>query len=142
MVIFDTNVLVSAALIRGSQPDVALRATLARGIPLLFSKSTYEELAEVLMRGKFDRYVSRVVRAAFLDQLNRSAIIIADAALRVRIDICRDPTDNRFLELAFATASRFLVTGDADLLVLDPFRKIRILTVGAFLEVMAKRGEA
>ena len=137
MVIFDTNVLVSAALIRGSQPDAAWRAMLARDIPMLFSESTFEELSEVLMRGKFDRYVSRAARVAFLDQLNRSAIIIGDSALGVRIDICRDPADNRFLELALATASKFIVTGDADLLVLDPFRKVRILTVGAFVEVMA-----
>ena len=137
MVIFDTNVLVSAALIRGSQPDAALRAMLARDIPMLFSESTFEELSEVLMREKFDRYVSRAARVAFLDQLNRSAIIIGDSALGVRIDICRDPADNRFLELALATASKFIITGDADLLVLDPFRKVRILTVGAFVEVMA-----
>jgi len=137
LVIFDTNVLVSAALIRGSQPDAALRAMLARDIPMLFSESTFEELSEVLMREKFDRYVSRAARVAFLDQLNRSAIIIGDSALGVRIDICRDPADNRFLELALATASKFIITGDADLLVLDPFRKVRILTVGAFVEVMA-----
>ncbi len=136
MVIFDTNVLISAALIRGSRADLALRAILERGFPLFFSRSTYEELSEVLMREKFDRYVARAARLAFLEQLNRSAILIGDAALSERVDVCRDPDDNQFLELALATSAKFLVTGDADLLALHPFRQVRILNPHAFAEVM------
>jgi predicted nucleic acid-binding protein len=46
----------------------------------------------------------------------------------------RDPDDDKFLETAIAGEADCLVTGDGDLLVLDPFRGVRILTARAFLE--------
>ena len=59
MVIFDTNILISAALLSGSRADLSVRTVLARQLPLIFSTATYDELADVLMRSKLDRYVSR-----------------------------------------------------------------------------------
>ena len=46
---------------------------------------------------------------------------------------CRDPKDNKFLELAVASDAQFIVTGDIDLLVLNPYRGITILKSGDFL---------
>ena len=66
MVIFDTNILVSAAVLLGIRADVCVRAVLARQLPLIFSKATYDELADVLMRSKLDRYVSRRTRETLL----------------------------------------------------------------------------
>jgi predicted nucleic acid-binding protein len=51
---------------------------------------------------------------------------------------CRDPKDDKFLELALSAQASCLVTGDQDLLVLHPFRGIPILTPAAFLEMLAK----
>ena len=67
MVIFDTNILVSAALLSGSQADLCVRAVLARNIPLIFSAATHDELADVLMRPKLDRYVQADSRGAAAD---------------------------------------------------------------------------
>jgi len=47
---------------------------------------------------------------------------------------CRDPKDNKFLELAVEANASCIVTGDKDLLVLDPFRGIPILTAADFLK--------
>jgi len=59
-------------------------------------------------------------------------ISIFDAAQLIqigeRITICRNPKDDKFLELAVAGAAALLVTGDADLLSLSPFREIPIVT--------------
>jgi hypothetical protein len=49
------------------------------------------------------------------------------------INICRDPKDDKFLELAFSGKADFIVTGDQDLLVLNPFRNIEIITANVFL---------
>ena len=49
------------------------------------------------------------------------------------IDICRDPKDNKFLELAVSGKADFIITGDQDLLVLNPFRNIEIITINEFL---------
>jgi uncharacterized protein len=50
-----------------------------------------------------------------------------------RVELCRDPRDDKFLELALAGWADFLLTGDADLLTLHPFRGTAILTPAAYL---------
>ena len=63
--VFDTNTLVSAILFEYSTPGQALRRALRCGRVLL-SLSTLEELAEVLQREKFERYVTAAEREEFL----------------------------------------------------------------------------
>jgi len=46
---------------------------------------------------------------------------------------CRDPKDNYVLAIALAGAADFILTEDADLLVLDPWRGIRIARLFQFL---------
>ena len=49
---------------------------------------------------------------------------------------CRDPDDDKLLELAVNGAADFIVTGDDDLLVMNPFRGIAIVTPAEFLTVV------
>lgn len=132
MVIFDTNILVSAALLSGSRADLCVRSVLACSIPLIFSAGTYDELADVLMRPKLDRYVSRRTREGLLRTWRKAAVRFPAAALREEVHVCRDPDDDKFLELALASGARAIVTGDEDLLVLDPWRGIRIVKLADF----------
>ena len=127
MVIFDTNILVSAALLSGSQADLCVRTVLSRKLPLIFSTATYDELAIVLMRPKLDCYVSRRTRETLLRTWRKASMMFPDAALREKVRDCRDPDDDKFLELALASGARAIVTGDADLLVLDPWCGICIV---------------
>ena len=123
-VVFDTNVIVSAVLFSDSVPDRAFLDVLDSGT-ILMSRSLARELSEMLDRDKFDRYVSREQRGRFLASLIReSDMIEVTESLRV----CRDPKDNRILELTIDGNADCIVTGDADLLVLNPFRGVRILT--------------
>ena len=46
---------------------------------------------------------------------------------------CRDPADDIYLELALAAGADVIVSGDRDLLVLDPWRDVRILAPADFL---------
>ncbi len=50
------------------------------------------------------------------------------------VSACRDPEDNRVLELAVNGNAKLIVTGDTDLLVLNPFRDVRIVTPADFLK--------
>ena len=50
-----------------------------------------------------------------------------------RVAVCRDPTDDKFLELAINGRADMIVTGDLDLLVLDRFRGIPIVTPRDFV---------
>lgn len=54
-----------------------------------------------------------------------------------RITMCRDPKDDKFLELAMSGRADVIVSGDSDLLVLDRFRDIPILTPAAFAHALA-----
>lgn len=123
-VVFDTNVVVSAMLFIESVPGQVLLEILKNGT-ILMSRSLARELSSVLGRDKFDRYVSHEQRDAFLASLIRESQLIE---ITESIHVCRDPKDNLILELASDGNADFIVTGDADLLVLDSFRGVRILT--------------
>lgn len=127
--VFDTSVLVSAAIFRESTPGLALTAALRQG-SILLSQATAEELEDVLARPKFDRYITSETRNRFL------AALLRDATFREpdeSIKACRDPKDDKFLEIAVAGQAMYLITGDEDLLVLNPFRGIRIVTASEFV---------
>jgi putative PIN family toxin of toxin-antitoxin system len=130
--VFDTGVIVSAALFKESTPGLALRAALRMG-DLLLSPATVQELQQVLARPKFDHYLQISTRRRFLAALVRRSCII-DANLSFQI--CRDPRDNKFLELAVGGQASHLITGDDDLLVLNPFQGIPVVTAAEFLKIV------
>jgi putative PIN family toxin of toxin-antitoxin system len=122
--VFDTNVLVSAVLMPDSSAAFALFMAIDNGI-LVASPSLMKEYHSVFLRPKFDRYVSQKNRRAFLQQLQDSVEWIEPQS---DITDCRDPKDNMILEIAIESRARAIVTGDRDLLVLNPYHGIPILT--------------
>ena len=129
-VVLDTNVVVSATLLPGSVPRRALDKGLDQG-SILISIPVLLEIAEVLTREKFERYVTESERLRFLVALLKETELVE---ITEQIDVCRDPKDNKFLELAICGEADFIITGDDDLLDLDPFRGVRIITPRDFLE--------
>ena len=127
--VFDTNAIVSAVLIRRSVSRLAFDTALADG-ELLVSVETIDELNEVLRRSDFARYVTEDERMEFLAALLREATLVE---ITEHVGQCRDPRDDKFLELAVSGAAACIVSGDKDLLVLHPFRGISILTPRGFL---------
>ena len=130
--VFDTNVILGAAIRPGSAPMEAISRARSIG-RLLVSDATLAELTEVLSRPRLDRYVELALRMSYL------ASLIADARVVepwVMIRECRDPDDDKFLEVAVSGVATCLVTGDNDLLVLHPFRDIPILKPRAFLDAV------
>ncbi len=127
--VFDNNVLVSAALLTGV-PRKAFDKLLDNGI-VLVSVPVLLELADVLNRPKFDKYVTHDERMRFTVSFLKVAEMIE---VRETIKVCRDPKDDKLLELAVSGNADFLVTGDKDWLVLNPFRGVEIITPGEFLE--------
>ena len=128
--VFDTNVVVSAVLFLASVPARAMELGQAAG-RFLVSDETAEELRRVLMRTKFDRYVPAAERARFLGRLLDDSVLVEIVEI---IEDCRDPKDNKFLELAVSGGATHLITGDDDLLILNPYRGVAILTPQAFLD--------
>ena len=128
--VFDTNVLISAALSDESTSRHAFDHALDRG-PILLSLPVLEELNEVLARDKFRAYVTEDEARLFL-------AVLAGASQWVEIDVsiseCRDPRDDKFLELAVSGSASHIVTGDDDLLVLNPYRGMPVLSPSSFLQ--------
>ncbi|MGL1834641.1 putative toxin-antitoxin system toxin component, PIN family [Rhodocyclaceae bacterium SMB388] len=125
----DTNILISRLLAPGGTAARALDHALARGV-LLVSDATLTELATVLGRDKFDRWITREQRRQFIALLGG---VSRRVVITRRIQACRDPRDDMFLDVALAGDAHAIITGDADLLELHPFHGVPIVTPSAFL---------
>lgn len=128
--IFDTNTLISAFLLEGGTTSLALTKAMNTG-KVITTQAIKRELADVFLRSKFDKYVSFEKRGHVLDFLDEQFEVWPEP--EERIEICRDPKDNKFLELAALSNAVCIITGDEDLLVLSPFRNTTILNSRDFL---------
>ncbi|MCB0123154.1 MAG: putative toxin-antitoxin system toxin component, PIN family [Caldilineaceae bacterium] len=126
--VLDTNLVISAALMERSFARQVFEIALTQG-EILISDETQDELTEVLMRPKFDRYISEEQRLLFLANFLQLAVSVE---VTQQISACRDPKDDKFLELAVNGNADCIVTGDKDLLVLHPFEGVAILTLTEF----------
>lgn len=126
---FDTNVLVSALLFEDSTPARAFFSALVRG-EILISTALVTEIHNVLYRPKFDKYITDSQREDFMLALVEAGVLVD---ITESVEICRDPKDNMILELAICGNADVIVTGDKDLLDLDPFRGIVVVTPQTYL---------
>lgn len=120
--------LVSRLLLPKSVPGRVVTRVVRHG-QLLASDATLDELADVLAHPKFDPYVTVAERQEFLRLLTR---LVEWIPIVYRIQACRDPKDDKFLELAINGRADVVVTGDDDLLVLHPYRDVPILTPSSY----------
>jgi putative PIN family toxin of toxin-antitoxin system len=84
----------------------------------------------VFSRPKFEKYISLETRLSFVENIISNALVLEP---KDKVNICRDPKDNMFLELALTAGASCIISGDQDLLVLHPFDKIPIISAGDFL---------
>ncbi len=129
MIVFDASAVVSAALREDSVPERALLRAEATDLFAL-SAEVAAEISEVLARPRFARAVTAARGARILDILRADAAWFVPAG---RVTDCRDAKDNKYLELALAAGAAAIVSGDADLLVLHPWRGVPILQPAACL---------
>ncbi len=131
VVVFDNNVIISAAMSWTSVPAQAFRKARKSHHKISISKPTLAELKTTLLDAKFDKYVSLSKRIEFYEIYKSSLQIIP---VTTSIVACRDPKDNMFLELAVSAKADYIITGDKDLLVLNPFRGTQIISPEEFVE--------
>ena len=128
-IVIDTNVLISGLFSTTSTPAKAVEKAATKA-QLVATMETLRELIEKLHSAKFDRYVRRERRDALLERF-ASLVEIIDVLQSIRAS--RDPKDDKFLEAAVNGRADVIVTGDKDLLDLNPFRGIAILTPADYL---------
>jgi putative PIN family toxin of toxin-antitoxin system len=90
-----------------------------------------DELGAVISRSKLDRYVRREERLLFLNQLEPASEFVS---IIQGIRECRDPKDDKFLEVALNGRADVIITGDADLLGMHPWRDVSILASADYLQ--------
>ena len=127
--VIDANVIISALLFKNSTPRQAFDKALDTG-DVLLSLPVLFELDRILSLDKFDKYLEKNERITFLNTLVKE---VEFTEISETICECRDPKDNKYLELAVSGEAKFIISGDRDLLVLNPFRSIHILTPKQFL---------
>lgn len=127
--VIDANIIVSAFLAKEGKARQALDKAQTNGV-VLMSVEVLSELEEVLSRPKFDKYLTATERKSLLARLIKTVQFV-DIAETVKI--CRDPKDDKYLELAVNGKATYIVSGDSDLLVLNPFKNIPILKIQDFL---------
>lgn len=125
--VVDTNIFVSAALKEASWPAETVRWIATYG-GLLKSAITEQELLAVLQRPR----IAPKIEPSFFVRLRRMLAAADLVTITERVAACRDPADDKFLELAVNGNADAIVSGDADLLALGSFRGIPIITAAAF----------
>lgn len=129
--VLDTNIIVSAILSKTGKARQALDK--AQDVSqVLMSTSVLEEIETVLLRPKFDKYISQLERRFFLTNFLRTVEFILEKEV---VTICRDPKDDKILNLALSGQAKYIISGDHDLLVLNPFQGIQIITIDTFLKI-------
>jgi len=132
-VVVDTNVFVSAILKVNSLPFLVVRWIDQHG-GLLKSITTEREILSVLERP----HIAAVTVPSFRDDLAKMLARAELVTITERIAACRDPTDDKFLELAVNGHADLIVSGDSDLLALSPFHDIPIVTPAVFVQGAAR----
>jgi putative PIN family toxin of toxin-antitoxin system len=131
LIVFDASAIVGAALKADSVPELALLRAEETDVFAL-SAAVHAEIAEVLGRPKFAHAIPSERREFIM-------AILRDAALwyepTVPVTDCRDPKDDKYLELALAAGAETIVSSDDDLLVLDPWRGVRILSPADYVDL-------
>lgn len=132
-IVADTNTAISGLLWQGA-PRRLIDACRARKVAIITSPALLAELAEVLTR---DKFAARILRAelsakSLLEDYAAITHVIEPAALPTPVS--RDPDDDEVIACAITARADMIVSGDADLLTLERYQDIPILTAGQILE--------
>ena len=132
--VLDTNVLVSAILSPNSISAKILNWGEDNSV-ILYSDATLTEVLSILKRSKFSKYIDH-------GDIDGLSIRIKTVWLLIKIlnqvQLCRDPKDDKFIDLALNGNASHLITGDNDLLVLNPMENISIINPRTFYDAIVK----
>ena len=127
-IIFDTTSLISACIYPYREPAKIFLKAISK-FDLIASKKTIQEIDSVLKRPKFDKWCTAEYRQAWVKDY---VLLAKEFSPSITISDCRDAKDNMFLELAVFAQVEIIISSDDDLLVLNPYKEIEILTLREF----------
>ena len=132
-VVIDTNIWISFLI--GKSLTGLSEAIINGQVLVLFSDDLFCELLEVLKRPKLKKYFSETDIENLVTLLHEKVELIE---ITHHFEDCRDAKDNFLLDLAVSGHANYLVTGDADLLILNPFQSVEIISYQHFQNLISK----
>ena len=130
-VVLDTNVLLSAILFGKSTGEI-IKMWHEGIFDLLFSPET---LAELIGKLKYKFGLPQDLVEEWQDIFTKKGVHVLP---EYKTEVCRDPEDNKFIDVALKGKAAYLVTGDKDLLVLKKYKELKILNPKEFLKLVKK----
>ena len=133
--VVDTNVIISGAIKPQGTVGAVLQRLRRRDYTLLLSRETLNEVVAVLHRPRLRlkyQLRERSVRAILRLIVLRSELVEPN----VQVAVCRNPHDNKFLEVAVSGKADVIVSGDNDLLTLASYAGVAIVSPGQFLTML------
>lgn len=126
-IILDTNIWISYLITKNHSllDDLLIN----QQITILFSEELLNEFFEVINRPKLKKYFKHKDLEVILEIIENYGELIE---VKSKIEICRDYKDNFLLSLAVDAKANYLISGDADLLVLKKIKKTKIISIKEF----------
>jgi len=97
-----------------------------------YSPEILDELEAALKYPKIRKLISSLETESLINAIKILGILIIPAKT---VEICRDKKDNKYLEVCLESASKFLISGDKDLLALGEFEGTKIVSPYDFGQV-------
>jgi putative PIN family toxin of toxin-antitoxin system len=133
--VLDANVVVAAMLNPAGRPSEVV-ARVREDFELVWSPPIVAECHRVVDYGRIRRRLRVADPHGFIDDLAEASILVTTELPEVEA-VRADPSDDVYLATALTGAARWVVSGDAHLLVLERFAGVRIATPSRFLAELA-----
>ena len=131
-IVLDTNVIASGVYWKGSSFEIIQRWTTDQ-FQVFITGEILNEYKIILER--LDPVPIKPVAQHWIPFIfQNSALVTAKTSVK----ICRDPDDDKILDCALAAEAKYIVSGDKDLLILERFQSVEIVTPSAFLQILKK----
>lgn len=131
-IVIDTNVVISGVFFGGAPRKIIVESTKNKMDVFATVEiiDEYKEIVAEMIQRKQGKLNADILKP-FITELNLIETV-------TETDICRDKDDNKFLSCAYDAKALFIVSGDKDLLELEEFEGIEIITAKKFCELYLK----
>ena len=129
-VVIDTNV-VASAIFFGGKPKEVIDKLMINNIDAYASSEILEEYTDTVEYLK-EKFPSKNPKVPLIEIEAKCNVI----EVRSKVNVCRDPDDNKFIECALDSKCYYIVSGDKDLLTVEKYDDIEIVTVADFLKIL------
>lgn len=131
-VVLDTNIIISAAISDKGNPASIILLLAMKSIKNYTSQELIEELMSIINGQEILERIDTTRKETILKQYTDYSIKITPAR---KIDIVKDPKDNKFIEVAAEAKADFLISGDPHLTDIKEYKGIRIVKPKEFLDI-------